>query len=70
MAVYVTLMPVEPRVGASGELCFTVEGTRLPTCRVVQIPPASIVAQQTACIGFDLSGGHPCSGETLALTLQ
>ena len=70
MAVYVTLMPVEPQAGASGQLCFTVEGTRLPTCRTVQTPPVPTLISQTACIGFDLNGGHPCSGETLALTLQ
>lgn len=70
IAVYVTLMPVEPQAGASGELCFTLEGSRFPTCRTVQTPPAPVVIEQTACIGFDLSGGHPCSGETLALAFQ
>lgn len=70
MAVYVTLMPVDAQAGASGELCFTLEGSRFPTCRVVRTPPLPQPVPQTACIGFDLNGGHPCSGETLALTFQ
>lgn len=70
MAVYVTLTPVEPQAGASGTLCFTLEGSRIPTCRVVQTPPIQGLPRQTACIGFDLNGQHPCSGESLALTVQ
>lgn len=70
MAVYVDLTPVDAQAGASGELCFTVEGSWYPTCRRVQTPPTPVVFEQTACIGYDLGGGHPCSGETLALTFQ
>lgn len=70
MAVYVTYMPADAQAGARGELCFTLEGSRLPSCRVIQTPPLPQPVHQTACIGYDLNGGHPCSGETLALTVQ
>lgn len=70
VAVYVTLMPAEAQAGASGELCFELDSSRFPICQEVRTPPAPTVFEQTACIGFDASGGHPCSGETLALTFQ
>ena len=71
IAVYVTLMPANAQAGASGELCYRFENSRFPTCQEVRTPPAlAPVPNQTACIGFDLNGGHPCSGETLALTVQ
>lgn len=70
MAVYVDLMPVEAQAGASGTLCFTLEGSWYPICRTVRTPPAPVLTPQTACIGFDLNGQHPCSGDSYALTLQ
>lgn len=70
IAVYVTVMPADADAGASGELCFTLEGSIYPTCRRFRTPASPDVITQTACIGFDLNGGHPCSGETLALALQ
>lgn len=70
MAVYVDLTPVDAQAGASGELCFRLENSRFPTCQGVETPPLPALFEQTACIGFDLNGGHPCSGSALALVLQ
>lgn len=71
IAVYVDLMPVDAQAGASAELCAHPERARFPICVDVVTPPGLFeTVNQTVCIGFDLSGGHPCSGETLALTLQ
>ena len=70
IAVYVDLMPANAAAGASGELCFRFENSRFPTCQEVRTPPVPAPLAQTACIGFDLGGGHPCSGSALAVTLQ
>lgn len=70
VAVYVDLMPAHAQAGASGTLCFTLEGNWYPTCQTVRTPPGPVLFRQTACIGFDANGGHPCSGQALALTFQ
>ena len=68
--VYVDLTPVDPQVGASGEICFWVEGARFPTCAGVKTPASLVAYPQTVCMGFDLHGNHPCSGGTIALPVE
>lgn len=69
IAVYVDVSPVNAEAGASGELCFRLDNG-WPICQTVQTPPLSPLDKQTACIGFDVNGGHPCSGTALAFTFQ
>lgn len=69
MAVYVTVVPADADAGARGELCYTVEGGGR-SCGELETAPVRGPDHQTACIGYDVNGGHPCSGSTLALTFQ
>lgn len=64
IAVYVTVVPASAQAGARADLCYTIEG-QTRTCRVVTTPPQPAPIQQTVCIGFDLDGGHPCTGGTV-----
>lgn len=61
IAVYVTVVPVTAQAGARADLCYTIEGLGR-SCGGVATEPLPTPIQQTACIGFDLYGGHPCSG--------
>lgn len=70
IAVYVDLTPVDVQAGADATVCFELDSSRFPVCQQVRTPPSTIPVDQTVCMGFDLGGGHPCSGSTVALELQ
>ena len=64
IAVYVTVAPAWAEAGGRADLCYTIEGQGR-TCGVLETAPSPAPLRQTACIGFDLYGGHPCTGGTV-----
>ncbi|HEX2295876.1 MAG TPA: hypothetical protein VHN37_11260 [Actinomycetota bacterium] len=69
MAVYVTVAPADADADARADLCYTIEGSSR-TCHVVMDGDHVGLERRTMCIGYDLNGGHPCSGGTYAVVLQ
>lgn len=65
MAVYVSVLPAHVFAGASGELCFSIEGAGR-TCEGIATPTWDYAAPRVICIGYDVNGGHPCAGSVFA----
>lgn len=66
MAVYVTILPAFAGAHAEGELCFSIEGGGRG-CAPFDSGDMAAHRPRTACIGYDLDGGHPCSGSVFTL---
>lgn len=62
VAVYTTVSPVDPDVGARADLCYTVEGQSRTCTSIDTAPLEPALPPQTICIGVDLYGGYPCNG--------
>ena len=58
LIVRITLVPVEASVGASGSVCYTVEGAA--ACETVTTPPTPGLPHETICLGWSLEGYSPC----------
>lgn len=65
MRILITLVPVEVAAGATAEVCYTVDGTRI--CQGVTTPPPPMFPRTTMCIGYDHYGGFPCGGSIVTL---
>lgn len=63
MVVRITVVPVEVAPHASAELCYSVNGS--PSCRALDTPPPPQLPRWVMCIGYDMYGGHPCTGGTI-----
>lgn len=52
---------------ADVQFCFTLDGS--PICdnvRPMRVPVAGVVQPRTMCVGYDLGGQSPCSGQMIA----
>ena len=66
MAVYITVLPAYAGAYAEGEICFSIEGSG-QTCEPFDTGTINHVAPVRMCVGYDLDGGHPCSGNIFAV---
>lgn len=66
MALRFTILPAWASASVDGNLCFSIEGSGR-TC--VPLGSGSTIDHRprTACIGYDLDGGHPCAGSVFTL---
>lgn len=66
MAVYVTILPAYAGAYAYAELCYSIEGVGR-SCEPIETGQTRQPERRTICIGYDLDGGHPCSGTVFTM---
>lgn len=64
-AIYITVLPAYAGARVQGEVCASIEGSGT-TCRPFDSGAWDVAAPNVICVGYDLNGGHPCSGSVLS----
>lgn len=64
-AIYITVLPAYAGARVQGELCASIEGQGT-SCLPFDSGSWDVSAPIVVCVGYDLGGGHPCSGSVLS----
>lgn len=63
MVVRITVVPVGAAPYGSAQVCYSVNGS--PACHSLVTPPPPQMPRWVMCVGYDMYGGHPCTGGSM-----